>query len=79
MKKRLVKASVMSAQSPAILQTPSGNSLEATGTGILQTSSEDSELTLPSLAKRFPLPWSHYVRLLKVEKLEARHFYETEA
>jgi len=28
---------------------------------------------------RFPLPWSHYVRLLGVQKEEARRFYETEA
>jgi len=28
---------------------------------------------------RFPLPWSHYVRLLSVEKPEARAFYEAEA
>jgi predicted nuclease of restriction endonuclease-like (RecB) superfamily len=27
----------------------------------------------------FPLPWSHYVRLLKVEKEDARRFYEAEA
>jgi hypothetical protein len=27
----------------------------------------------------FPLPWSHYVRLLSVEKPETRHFYEEEA
>jgi predicted nuclease of restriction endonuclease-like (RecB) superfamily len=27
----------------------------------------------------FPLPWSHYVRLLGVANPEARHFYETEA
>lgn len=27
----------------------------------------------------FPLPWSHYVRLLSVENLYARHFYEAEA
>ena len=26
-----------------------------------------------------PLPWSHYVLLLKVEKVEARAFYEAEA
>jgi hypothetical protein len=35
--------------------------------------------SLPLLARRFSLPWSHYVRLLKVEKPEARRFYETEA
>jgi len=28
---------------------------------------------------QFPLPWSHYVRLLSVEKHEARNFYEQEA
>lgn len=30
-------------------------------------------------APRFPLPWSHYVRLLAVENPEARAFYEAEA
>lgn len=34
---------------------------------------------LPSASASFPLPWSHYVRLLSVEDLEARRFYETEA
>jgi len=28
---------------------------------------------------QFPLPWSHYVRLLSVENPHARQFYETEA
>ncbi len=32
-----------------------------------------------SLAVAFPLPWSHYVRLLSVENLNARRFYEAEA
>ncbi len=32
-----------------------------------------------SLAAVFPLPWSHYVRLLSVENLNARAFYEAEA
>jgi predicted nuclease of restriction endonuclease-like (RecB) superfamily len=27
----------------------------------------------------FPLPWSHYVRLLSVKNIEARRFYEAEA
>jgi predicted nuclease of restriction endonuclease-like (RecB) superfamily len=30
-------------------------------------------------APAFPLPWSHYVRLLSVRTLEARRFYEAEA
>jgi predicted nuclease of restriction endonuclease-like (RecB) superfamily len=47
----------------AKLQTPSG------------LSGEHHETPLP----RFPLPWSHYVRLLSVKGKEARAFYETEA
>ena len=31
------------------------------------------------LAAHFPLPWSHYVRLLAVKKDDARRFYEHEA
>jgi predicted nuclease of restriction endonuclease-like (RecB) superfamily len=34
---------------------------------------------LRELAGRFPLPWSHYVRLLAVSNGEARKFYGTEA
>jgi predicted nuclease of restriction endonuclease-like (RecB) superfamily len=35
--------------------------------------------TLAAIAQRFPLPWSHYVRLLSVADAEARRFYEAEA
>ena len=38
-----------------------------------------SPLDLTALAKRFPLPWSVYVRLLSVKNPAARIFYETEA
>lgn len=34
---------------------------------------------ISQLAPRFPLPWSHYVRLLSVKKDNARKFYEAEA
>jgi predicted nuclease of restriction endonuclease-like (RecB) superfamily len=51
---------------PRILQTPSAKS----GQG-------DAALT--DLGRSFPLSWSHYVRLLSVEKPEARSFYEAEA
>ena len=34
---------------------------------------------LNHVAARFPLPWSHYVRLLALHSDEARKFYETEA
>jgi predicted nuclease of restriction endonuclease-like (RecB) superfamily len=35
--------------------------------------------SVADLAPRFPLPWSHYVRLLSIANPEARAFYETEA
>lgn len=35
--------------------------------------------SLAEMAVRFPLPWSHYVRLLAVKTSEARSFYEAEA
>ncbi|MHC5716256.1 MAG: DUF1016 N-terminal domain-containing protein [Nostoc sp.] len=44
---------------------------------ISQTLSAESNLS--TLAQKFPLPWSHYVRLLSVQDLKAREFYETEA
>lgn len=57
---------------------------------ILQTPSEKlgdaknmpatlAESSLVSIASRFPLPWSAYVRLLSVKNINAREFYETEA
>jgi predicted nuclease of restriction endonuclease-like (RecB) superfamily len=50
--------------------------------GILQTPSEksgsDNDHSQKPVAA-FPLPWSHYVRLLSLEKAEARSFYEVEA
>ena len=51
---------------------------------IFQTVSEksgnESALShLEQVAARFPLPWSHYVRLLGLRSDEARKFYEAEA
>ena len=43
---------------------------------VLQNLSSDY---LSILSKLFPLPWSHYVRLLTVKDELARNFYETEA
>lgn len=37
------------------------------------------EVNLKEVAACFPLPWSHYVRLLAVKNEEARRFYECEA
>lgn len=48
------------------------NQLSSLYNQICQTPSAKSHLP-------FPLPWSHCVRLLSVEKKEARNFYEQEA
>lgn len=56
---------------------PQTASAQSNGRGILQTVSAESDLS--SIASRFPLPWSAYVRLLSVKKENARRFYETEA
>jgi predicted nuclease of restriction endonuclease-like (RecB) superfamily len=37
-----------------------------------------SVTALGTLARRFPLPWSAYVRLLAIKNVAARDFYETE-
>ena len=72
-----------------IFQTLSGKSPEGTPSekgqtasalfSNLQATSEQSGTAITDLIRRFPLPWSHYVLLLKVEKPEARQFYEAEA
>lgn len=55
-----------------ISETPSRKS----GARKSETVSRKSALPAPDL---FPLPWSHYVRLLSVEDPQARAFYEAEA
>lgn len=44
---------------------------------IFQTLS--GKFTLSDIAKCFPLPWSHYIRLLSLKNPKARSFYEKEA
>jgi len=39
----------------------------------------DASLTRPLIPAAFPLSWSHYTRLLSVDKPHARAFYEAEA
>jgi hypothetical protein len=58
----------------AKLQTPESKELTA-------KSGEPAASALPltQAAAAFPLPWSHYVRLLKVDSEDARKFYEAEA
>ena len=66
-----------------IVQTPSALLAEP----ILQSPIGESQAEPPfslldvlrSLSQRFPLPWSHYVRMLSVKNPLAREFYEIEA
>jgi predicted nuclease of restriction endonuclease-like (RecB) superfamily len=60
---------------PKILQTPSGESLTASSFNNVDALAS----SISTLAARFPLPWSAYIRLLAVRNLDARAFYETEA
>jgi predicted nuclease of restriction endonuclease-like (RecB) superfamily len=68
-----------------ILQTPSAESHPVLNDSKTLVRTDQNSQTLPGkldlsqLATQFPLPWSHYLRLLKVEKTAARRFYETEA
>ena len=56
---------------------PQTVSAESESSENLQTASVESSLT--SIASRFPLSWSAYVRLLSMKNINAREFYETEA
>jgi predicted nuclease of restriction endonuclease-like (RecB) superfamily len=60
---------------PKILQTPSGESLTVPSFNHVDVLAS----SISTLAARFPLPWSAYVRLLAVKNPDARAFYETEA
>lgn len=44
----------------------------------IQFASKASDI-FQTVSEQFPLPWSHYVKLLSVKSLEARAFYEQEA
>lgn len=45
----------------------------------LQPVSSNDFTTIQSISAVFPLPWSHYVKLLSVDDEKARKFYEEEA
>lgn len=62
---------------PEIVQTPSAQMNTSNQREIVQTPSAKSDQIASSM--RFPLPWSHYVKLLGVKEPEARTFYEAEA
>lgn len=65
-----------SEESPAgdIVQAPSAQS-----PALVNRQTPSVESPLSALAARFPLPWSHYVKLLSLKNPLARGFYATEA
>lgn len=65
-----------------ILQTLSGKSdfqILPTVSAKSQSQQTATFATIERLAQWFPLPWSHYVKLLSVKDDETRRFYEQEA
>jgi predicted nuclease of restriction endonuclease-like (RecB) superfamily len=60
---------------PPIVQSPSAQSGQEPSPAIVQSSIAQSS---PAKTPQFPLPWTHYVRLLSVENPHARRFYEAE-
>ena len=72
---RQMRAFYLTRPEPKIRQTVSGESPSL----IFFNSIDSIPSSIASLASRFPLPWSAYVRLLVVKTTEARAFYETEA
>ena len=65
----------------SIPQTVSAELHEACRTGDPQENPQTASAKSGELSRSspFPLPWSHYVRLLSVNNRPARSFYETEA
>ncbi len=57
--------------------TEKGRTLSGQFTEKLEIVSD--QLSVADIARNFPLPWSHYVKLLAVQNPEARAFYETES
>jgi len=68
---RVICSALSSESGSTRIQTPSGKS------EIAQTVS--ARLTNGLTPVTFPLSWSHYVRLISVDKPQARAFYESEA
>jgi predicted nuclease of restriction endonuclease-like (RecB) superfamily len=74
------KCQTLSGKSLALIrQTPSGKFAAQIYETPSRISAVDLEIYLEALCHAFPLSWSHYVRLLSVERPEARKFYETES
>ncbi len=86
---RLMREFYISSQNMPIWQTASAKLKKDNKKQILQTASGEFsdekiqatyiESPIDAISASFPLPWSHYVRLLSVKNALARAFYEEEA
>jgi predicted nuclease of restriction endonuclease-like (RecB) superfamily len=86
---RAIEAAILPASSgesfltnlPAIPSTVSGKSASSPIYATVSRKSQPDDWIAPlrSISARFPLPWSHYVKLLTVKDAAARRFYEEEA
>jgi predicted nuclease of restriction endonuclease-like (RecB) superfamily len=84
-------AQTLSAQSEGRIQTPPEEMPISDDPEIISLPGQEKPVIGPNEAsalinpkpkfpnRKFPLPWSHYVRLLKVDGEDARNFYEAEA
>lgn len=63
----------------AIPQPPSAETSRTNANLLISLDNQIPQPVAAELYSTFPLPWSHYVELLSVEKKEARNFYEQEA
>lgn len=79
--RQTLSAKLISRHDGEIRQTTSAKSLVSILSTVSVESYEADEWFqfLDTLAYYFPLPWSHYVRLLTVKDESARRFYEEEA
>ena len=68
-----------SLEKPEIPQTASAISHDSHLTGVAKGAQLQRGDELTRVARAFPLPWSHYVKLISIEDADARSFYEAEA
>lgn len=69
----------LSEKSPTVEILPTASGAQISQAPSAKFTQPDWVEFLRTLAARFPLPWSHYVKLLTVKDENARRFYEDEA
>ncbi len=70
---------IYSIQISETVSRKSENSRMLTGKSVKSETVSAQSFNLAEIAKKFPLPWSHYVLLLSCRDASEREFYETES